>query len=1023
MSTKSKDQAATIADDAELDGDTLPEVGEGDGEGSQAQDLVQGSYLGRYMILDCIGRGGMGVVYKAYDPELDRRVALKLLSVKRDSETAALRSRERLLREAQALARLSHPNVVSAYDVGVVGEDVFVAMELVEGKTLPAWVKSAQPSIREKIEVMIAAGRGIAAAHAAGLIHRDIKPDNILVGDDGRVRVLDFGLARASAATESVDADDDEATTPNSELSSSGDWLNRPETVAGTIMGTPGYMAPEQYMGADLDEQTDQYSFCITLYEVLYGAKPHKAKTYVELKQKMTSEPIKLPATANVPKKLRTIVMRGLSLIKEDRYPSMNALLALLAHDPKVMRKRLALAVAAVILLAAGFGGAAIMEARGKRKCQGAEQRVAQVWHDGVRSQVRQSFQDSGRHYAMDTFGRLEKLFDRYAEQWAGMWTQACEATHVSGVQSERMLDLRMRCLRQRLDEAQALVHLFRDEVDGEVVDRAVEAASGLFELESCADKELLTATVMPPADPAMRQKVDEVRKLLRQAEAFQKTGKYQRAKTDVLFLLHAAEKTKYAPLLAEILLFLGALQNETGDVDGAEQSLVRAATLAGRSRKDDLLARTVTVLVGVIGGTQARFTEARMLATLARAEVERAGGAAELRADLFQTQAALDYHAGKYELARELFQQVLAIREELFGKDDIRVTAALIYLANTVGDQGKLQQAMRYIERALAIRQRDLGKDHPLVADSLNSLGMALLDQGKIEQAQQILKKAEKIWEKSHGKQSLRVSKILVNLGMCARKAGQLSEARNYFERALSIQEEILPANSQDIARVLNNLGITESSSKHYPQAMAYLERTLAIHQTLLGEGSNSEARVLNNMGVVSMQMGELEQALGYFKRNIAILQKTVGEEHPRLYRTIHNLANLLASLGRHRQAEKNFDRAQRGLEKTLGARHPDVAFALSDQGEYYLGQNRLKPARQKLERALAIRQETKVNPASLAMTRFLLAKTLWQAGQERDRALALAIEAKEAWSQIDAAIWIKYRQEAEAWLAQRRK
>jgi serine/threonine protein kinase len=230
----------------------------------EPEPLARGTQVGRYVLLDAVGSGGMGVVYAAYDPELDRKVAIKLLRFDRLGSEAGERDRLRLQREAQAIARLSHPNVVHVYDVGTFGDQVFVAMEFVAGRTLRQWAEEEPRPWREVVDRFALAGRGLAAAHAAGLIHRDFKPDNVLLGDDGRVRVVDFGLARPAG----------QQPAPEGERTPSGGTLAHPLTEWGVVVGTPAYMAPEQLRGEASDERSDQLSFCVSLYETLYGERP-----------------------------------------------------------------------------------------------------------------------------------------------------------------------------------------------------------------------------------------------------------------------------------------------------------------------------------------------------------------------------------------------------------------------------------------------------------------------------------------------------------------------------------------------------------------------------------------------------------------------------------------------------------------------------------------------------------------------------------------------------------------------------
>jgi tetratricopeptide (TPR) repeat protein len=350
------------------------------GAGGASERIAAGTRVGRYVIGDVLGEGGAGQVYAALDPELDRRVAIKLLRVATaDLPLAATapstsRGHGRLWREAQAMAKLTHPNVLPVFDVGVAGDRLFLAMELVEGGTLRGWLREGH-SAKEALAVIMQAGRGLAAAHAAGLIHRDFKPDNVLIGRDGRVRVTDFGLVRALDAPElppDHDATREPMPTPR--------MLATPLTQAASVMGTPGYMAPEQYAAAATDARTDQFSFCVTLYEALYGARPFAGKTMDELKESTRNgRIIEPPPQAKVPPWLRRAILRGLEIDPEKRWPSMDALLAALADDPLVRRRRMVAAGAALLALvvAAGLGWRAY--ARAARDGEEAQRFVREV--------------------------------------------------------------------------------------------------------------------------------------------------------------------------------------------------------------------------------------------------------------------------------------------------------------------------------------------------------------------------------------------------------------------------------------------------------------------------------------------------------------------------------------------------------------------------------------------------------------------------------------------------------------------
>jgi serine/threonine protein kinase/formylglycine-generating enzyme required for sulfatase activity len=297
-----------------------------------AGDLDTGARIGRYVIIERVGTGAMGVVYGAYDPELDRKVALKLIKPGQGKDTA----RARLLREAKAIARLQHPNVVAVHDVGVFEDQVFLAMEFVAGGTIKSWLAEKQRSWREILDVFIAAGRGLAAAHAAGLVHRDFKPDNVLLDKEGRPRVVDFGIARqAGGADDELAGESGDVDGTATLRDSSGKHALATVTKTGTWVGTPAYMAPEQFLGERGDEKSDQFSFCVALYEALYGERPFAGDDMLSISVNVTTEQLRpLPKDRGVPAWVRRVIMRGLKVDAAGRWDSMAALIAALSTDP-----------------------------------------------------------------------------------------------------------------------------------------------------------------------------------------------------------------------------------------------------------------------------------------------------------------------------------------------------------------------------------------------------------------------------------------------------------------------------------------------------------------------------------------------------------------------------------------------------------------------------------------------------------------------------------------------------------------
>ncbi len=318
-----------------------------------------GQSIGRYRVEGLLGAGTMGAVYRAYDPELDRRVALKVLHAESKGDGVA---QARMLREARSLARLSHPNVIHVYDVGTAGRQVFVAMELVAGLDLKRHLELLSPSWEEVVRIFLDAGRGLKAAHDAGLIHRDFKPENVLVGDDGRVRVLDFGLAHGIGSGpepwDNTDAGISESSDRNLDI-----------TAAGALVGTPLYMAPEQYRHGAASVASDQFSYCVALFEALYGHRPFAGETVrvyvgnvIEGRSVRIDEDAPMRATGSLPIALEAVIRRGLDGAPQARFSGMGELLRSLSDivEPSVDRassltsRALIASVAVVFCLGAG---------------------------------------------------------------------------------------------------------------------------------------------------------------------------------------------------------------------------------------------------------------------------------------------------------------------------------------------------------------------------------------------------------------------------------------------------------------------------------------------------------------------------------------------------------------------------------------------------------------------------------------------------------------------------------------------
>ena len=793
--------------------------------------LRRGQAVDRYVILYELGTGGMGVVYAAYDPELDRKVALKLLHADRSGS----RGRARLMREAKAIAKLTHNNVVTVHDVGTFEKRVFLAMEFLDGSTFRRWSREKKRPWREVVRVLREAGAGLLAAHDADLVHRDFKPDNIVVEHGGRVVVLDFGLARRAGT-----GDDSDASDPGSSGERSPDSLDEPPTGVsgpdelaldltrtGARLGTPAYMAPEQHLGASTDARTDQFAFCVVLWEALYGARPFRAEsqiaTAVQVVKGDIAEP---PKGADVPAWIRKVMQRGMSSDSEGRYPSMRELLDDLARDPsRRQRTRLAIAGGIVLAVGAGIGGYQLWSSEAAL-CDGGSEHWNEAWDGARQEQVRTALLDTGTPYAKTAWVGVQATMDGYVQRWVDGYQDACTATHERREQSEEMLDLRMACLRARRVEAGALL----DELaaaDVSVVQNAVEAAKGLPRIEICADTERLSARVRPPEDDRTRRRVDALRARLSDARAKQLAGRYEDALGVATEVAEEAAEIDYAPLAAEASLRLGGILERRGEFERSERKLLEAIWAAEASHHEEVAAEAWVRLVWVAGVERSDVKSGHQWAEFADAALRRLGRSEWLEATLTHNVGGVLYRERRLEDALDHYRRALREQQRLLGADDPAVGMTLNHIGNTLIELGNYAAAQEYCQRSLKLRRKVLGDRHPKVAASLNNLGELYR---KRKDPQRSLHFAERSLEITGGTGGPEEIVALVLAGGATMKLERPDDAAAYFERLLSARRSLGPANSPAIVATMRSLAKARRAQNRADDAVALLREITEI-------------------------------------------------------------------------------------------------------------------------------------------------------------------------------------------------
>lgn len=944
----------------------------------------EGGQVGRYPILRRIGQGGMGTVYLGYDAELDRSVAIKLLKTKAGNDDGERNAR--LRKEGVALAKLSHPNVVGVYDVGSWHGGSYVVMEHVAGCDLKSWL-AHEPRIQiEIVSLFLKVAQGLAAAHEAGLVHRDVKPSNILLGENGRVCITDFGLARV--------VDEEQTLAGEGAL----DAESVDVTGTGTVLGTPTYMAPEQHRAQAADARSDQFSFCVTLYKALYGTSPFQGDTGAALAEaKILGKLAEAPSGAKVPYWLCKLLRRGLRPEPSQRYPSMDALHAALLQGTRQNSRRWAFGASALVALS-GVAGFVLFGAGNSSPppCKTAGEEMAEIWNDAARKSISRAFLDVERPHAQDATHRVIRALDEYTTQWVTARTDACEATHVRGTQSESLLDLRMICLSQRYTEFYELVQVFGAKpIKPEILDNASRAVAHLPSLDGCADARALTATVPLPENPETRKRIAAIREHLAHASARYKAADFSEGLSLARKVDKNAADVGFSPLRSESLFLLAQIQDARGEADDAQSHYRSTIDQATEAQNDLLVAEAWGRLSVLIAETTESPDDARDLLLHAELALKRAGGNETLAARLLEYKARLLLDEGKFQQASAAFELVLVEQEKLFGSNHAELGLVLNNLGAAAEAMGEYDQAVAFYQRALVSDRAFLGPDHPDATRALGNLGNALLHQGKHAEAKDHQERALQILENALGREHPEVARTLNNYGAALLSLRLYEEALPILQRALAIRRKVLGSEHSQVATTLGNIGYLYNEQGHHSKALEYIRESLKIRESVLGPGHPKIAYSLNSLGTTLKAAGETNAAADAYERALAIRKKALGKQHPKVGEVLYNIGEIHVLSKRYKVALPYFAEALSVFESALGKNHPYQAAALDAVGETNLLLGSAERGIPYLEKAISLRIRLG-HSSHLAGTRFTLARALCDTG-DVSRARDLARQARE--------------------------
>lgn len=959
-----------------------------------------GSRVGRYIVLDKIGSGGMGVVYAAHDRALGRKIALKFVRARSGSGRDITQERARLLHEAQALARVTQANVVAVHDTGNQGDDVWIAMEHVDGKTFREWLREQPRRWTDVFRVMLDVGRGLAAIHAAGLIHRDLKPDNIMVRTDGRGVVMDLGLARNVSVTTTHP-------TISSEHSSGDDGTTSGAiTSKGALMGTPGYMAPEQTTNGAIDARTDLFAYCFVFWEALHGERPVLPELHASRTQ--------------APNWLRRALRRGLAKDPEARWNSVNHLLAALERGQRFKRVRSgALLLACMAALGSLTAGARQWDLQTRSAaCSTEGDSIDALWNAEVERRIQEGFTATGVGYATTTAARVIPWITRQAEEWRGERTAACMNAEVYGRWSPEIFERALWCLDERRMAVAALVAEFST-ADPVVVQRAVAAAAGLAAGTSCIDEEHLTRLPSPPPHEA-RETLRSVSMELAQAHALSVAGKPDAALHRASAARERAEReVDWTPLVAKARLVEGRMLLDVGEYPRAESTLTTAYFEAATMGVWTVAADAAIILIHTVGNRLSRGTEGLQWARHSAVAVAEAGDLRQLRQAKLGTSTGLLYLSlGDFPAARSELEHSLALFETELGPDHPETATGLNNLALAFDNLGDHARAQALQERALKIQRRTLGGDHPSVALSLHNLANSYYARGDYTKAQGLHHEALVIMARALHAEHPKLAVMLTNLAATYEAMGAFPEALALLERALAIREKALGPDHTEVANTLNNLANLHATLGNLIEAEKMHKRSLAIREERDPEHPDV-AVSLNNLANVLQKSGDLKGALQMHERAMKILIASFGADHPHVATVLLALAVDHQGLGDPTKARELTERSLAVREKALGSHHPSVAKSLGDLARLDLdvtGDPSVALAR--LERALRIYDAHPGDQEGELLARFTHARALVISGGDQARAVELANGVAERLRKLGAAS-AQELSDVETWLA----
>jgi tetratricopeptide (TPR) repeat protein/predicted Ser/Thr protein kinase len=843
--------------------------------------------IGEFELERRIGRGGFGTVYAAMQPQLDRRVAIKLLHGQRFAGATWM------LREAQALAQLNHPNVVQVYQVGEFATGMYIAMEFVDGEPLREW-QVGRPW-REIVAAYEQAGHGLAAAHARGILHLDFKPSNALMGRDGRVRVADFGLAGGPG----IQAVPGAVAVPSPS--------DRVETRP--VGGTSGYASPEQASRRPVDPRSDQFSFCAALYEALHGALPFARP---ELREMTETVPPSWPSPKELgaPRWIDRVLRRGLADAADERWPSMQALLDALRRPPWYRRPGSLAMIAAALVAMPAFVTATLER---DDPCDIAVRELGLEWSADRRAEVERAIADSGTPYREALGATVSDELERWADAWVESARAVCTAAHAPEPTAPELHVQQRECLRRHGDRFASVVAMIVAG-DRETIESSDALASELEPPSRCEGEQPRdTGTVV--ADRREIEVLEQIDRVRLDVAAGRLADGNERA-ADVLAL---AEDLDRAAVKAEALLVRGIVRNASGEHEAALGDFDEAAALAIEVGRDDLAAESWRRASHTAGYDLEDLARASRWSRLGAAAVRRLGEPPALLAEQLDLEGTLARFGADLERAESSHRAALVHLGRAVDPDHPRWIDTWLNLAHVLVARGDREEGERLYARALEHAEARLGPDHPEVARVLLSRALVIYEDGTPEEMQRSfdeLARADAIVVASKGPHSARLVTIRDVRAQLAFGLGRLDDAIVIAEDAWQLQQEHLSSHHSERGVPLVILAQAELARGDLERAVIWLERVLAERSAVADD--EELALIDNNLGWSLCRLGRLPESRAAYERMLD--RKSAMRSHA------------IAGLGRVAQLSGRPYEARAHLENALALARVAVPTAAPD-------------------------------------------------------------------------------------------